>query len=100
MCYFDPFLFARLFPKMSPSVEFPALLFIDLIYQYVFGIVRYCKVNSIVYSSIPNMAPMYLFAAYIDPIFTGGRAVEDPEPDGGHFSRNGYHILKPNSSLK
>ena len=45
------------------------------------------------------MAPMYLFAAYIDPIFTGGRAVEDPEPEGGHFSRNGYHILKPNTSL-
>ena len=45
------------------------------------------------------MAPMYLFAAYIDPIFTGGRAVEDPEPKGGHFLRNGYHILKPNTSL-
>ena len=86
---------------MSLSEEFPALLFIDLKCGcgYLFGIVRYCKVNSIVYSSIPNMAPMYLFAAYIDPIFTGGRAVEDPEPKGGHFSRNGYHILKPNTSL-
>ena len=105
---------------MSLCEEFPALLIIDmwLWSGYLFwkqlardiASLQHCHKYSIfpllhpicapfidpVQVPIPNLAPIFascLAAAYIAPVFTGGRAAGDPEPEGGHLSLNRCDIL-------